>query len=131
MSKESEKFVKNMFKYFKDNNTKERYLHYYPQQDFSQILTPLAKWLKEMDYVVYNAQNATITMKTTNGQIYPLDEIIKFNKKHYEDIKIIGVGNQISSVNYRGGGAVIEFQINTEKYENTIKKHGYNTEFDE
>lgn len=131
MSKESEQFVKNMFKYFEANGVKERYLHYYPQQEFSEIFSPLASWLKNMDYVVYDSQNATITMTTTDGQIYGLDEIIEFNSKYSDDIEIIGIGNQVSAINHNAGGAVIQFQINIVKYENEIKKHGYNTDFEE
>ncbi|MBQ6220705.1 MAG: hypothetical protein IJJ47_13315 [Methanosphaera sp.] len=131
MSKESEIFLINMFNYFKENNSTGRYLHYEPEKEFSEILAPLTDFLNEMDYVTYDSKKATITMITKLGQVYALKDLISFNNNYSDDICIIGVGNEVSSVNHDAGGAVIEFQVNIQKYKEIIDEYGYDPDFED
>ncbi|WP_323737217.1 hypothetical protein PXD04_04535 [Methanosphaera sp. ISO3-F5] len=131
MSKESEIFLRKMFNYFKENNSKGRYLHYMPEKEFSEILAPLTDFFKEMDYVTYDSKKATITMITKSGQVYALKDIISFNNNYSEDLCIIGVGNKVSSVNHDAGGAVIGFQVNIQKYKEIIEEYGYDPDFED
>ena len=131
MFKESEIFLRNMFNYFKENNSTGRYLHYEPEIEFSEILTSLTDFLNEMNYVTYDSKKATIMMITKSGQVYALKDIISFNNNYSEDLCIIGVGNKVSSVNHDAGGAVIEFQVNIQKYKEIIYEYGYDPDFED
>jgi hypothetical protein len=70
-------------------------------------------------------------MITKLGQVYALKELISFNNNYSDDICIIGVGNEVSSVNHDAGGAVIEFQVNIQKYKEIIDEYGYDPDFED
>ena len=73
-----------------------------------------------MDYFEYNVKDAYIKMRTKNGEIYSIDEILDFNSKYGEYIKITGVGNEFSPVDIYDDCAVIIFRINKEYFKDEI-----------
>lgn len=124
MSIESEKFIKDLFNNL-DCNSRYRFIDY-PHSNFEfPCVNDMADFLKDMDNVLYDRKNAIIHMITKNGQIYSIDEINEFNYRNENDLKIIGVGNEVGSLTHDPGCAKFKFQINVDTYEKEVKKLGY------
>ena len=109
-------FLENMFEYFRDITKNGRYegfkfLSYDKDYSFR-----FASFLDEMDYCSYDVKNTVIKMSTKTGEVYSFDELLNFNEKNSDYLKITGVGNDISSVTIDPGCAIIEFTLNKDYY---------------
>ena len=85
----------------------------------------MADFLKDMHDINYDRKKAIIHMSTKNGQIYSIDEINEFNQKNKDDLKIIGVGNEVGSLTIDPGCAIITFQVNVDNYQKEVKALGF------
>ncbi len=124
MSIESEKFIKDLFNNL-DCNSKYRFLDYKHTNFKYPYIDDMADFLKDMHDVFYDRKNAIVHMSTKDGQIYSIDEINEFNYRNKNDLKIIGVGNEVGSLTCDPGCAILEFQINVDTYKKEVKKLGY------
>lgn len=130
----TEKFVNEMFEYL-DKLTETgdyddwRYLHF--KEDEEQPLIQLDEFLKELHNLSYDRKRAIIHSSTKHGEVYSIEKINTFNKKHSRYLTISGVGNEATSMTVDPGCAIIEFQVNLETYKEKIEEYGYDPNFKE
>ena len=80
-------FLENMFDYFREKCKNDkfkcfRYLDY--NLDYSYRFAP---FLSKMDCCVYDVKNARIRLTARIGNIYCLNDLLKFNKENKDYIK--------------------------------------------
>ena len=125
MSIESKKFLNDLFAQLKNTDSEFRFLEYKSVDFRFPYVEDMADFLKDMHDVHYDRKKAIIHMSTKNGQVYSIDEINEFNQTNKEDLKIIGVGNEIGSLTHDPGCAIIKVQVNVETYQKEVKTLGF------
>ena len=112
-----------MFEYFKKITADGRYegFKYLDYHDFSkEELSSMAGFLAKMQYISYDVRNEVISMSTKEGEVYSLEDMLAFNEEYEDYFKIIGAGNEDTSVTIDGGCAIIEFKVNEECFREEI-----------